>query len=135
MLNEQRLPTIARLWPEFAERSDKEGWQATRLIGALLEHELAEQAKRRIERHRAESHLGPTKTRFSVSTLPVSPAARRAGRYGLRETGPSGTLATSAATHALWVIPTRCAEFAKAIRWTCRKAVINLPDKDQNENT
>jgi hypothetical protein len=30
MLNELRLPTIARLWPEFAQRSDKEGWQATR---------------------------------------------------------------------------------------------------------
>jgi hypothetical protein len=32
MLNELRLPTIARLWPEFAQRSDKEGWQATRLL-------------------------------------------------------------------------------------------------------
>ncbi len=62
MLNELRLPTIGRLWPEFAERSDKEGWQATRLLGALLEHELAERAKRRIERHRTESHLDPTKT-------------------------------------------------------------------------
>jgi hypothetical protein len=36
MLNELRLPTIGRLWPEFAERSDKEGWQASRLLGALL---------------------------------------------------------------------------------------------------
>ncbi|WP_454874547.1 hypothetical protein [Paraburkholderia xenovorans] len=26
MLNELRLPTIGRLWPEFVERSDKEGW-------------------------------------------------------------------------------------------------------------
>jgi DNA replication protein DnaC len=51
MLNELRLPTVARLWPEFAQRSDKEGWQATRLLGALFEHELAERAKRRIERH------------------------------------------------------------------------------------
>jgi hypothetical protein len=32
MLNELRLRTIARLWPEFADRSDREGWQATRLI-------------------------------------------------------------------------------------------------------
>ena len=73
MLNELRLPTIARLWPEFAERSDKEGWQATRLIGALLEHELAERAKRRIERHRAESHLDPTKTiaTFDFSMVPM----------------------------------------------------------------
>jgi DNA replication protein DnaC len=62
MLNELRLPTIRRLWPQFAERSDKEGWPASRFLDGLLEHELAERAKRRIERHRAESQLDPTKT-------------------------------------------------------------------------
>ncbi|MDR5806373.1 IS21-like element helper ATPase IstB [Caballeronia sp. LZ001] len=73
MLNELRLPTIGRLWPEFAERSDKEGWQASRLLGALFEHELAERAKRRIERHRNESHLDPTKTfaTFEFGLLPM----------------------------------------------------------------
>jgi DNA replication protein DnaC len=73
MLNELRLPTIARLWQAFAERSDKEGWPATRLLGALLEHELAERAKRRIERHLTESHLDPTKTlaTFDFSTVPM----------------------------------------------------------------
>ena len=73
MLNELRLPTISRLWPEFAQRSDKEGWQATRFLGALLEHELAERAKRRIERHRAESHLDPTKTlaSFDFGSVPM----------------------------------------------------------------
>src|ERR1700694_5526168 len=45
MLNELRLPTIGRLWSEFAQRSDKEGWQASQLLGALFEHELAERAK------------------------------------------------------------------------------------------
>jgi hypothetical protein len=50
MLNELGLPTIGRLRPDFAERSDKESWQASRLLGALLEHELAGCAKRRIER-------------------------------------------------------------------------------------
>ncbi|MEM5332122.1 ATP-binding protein [Paraburkholderia sp. JHI2823] len=59
MLNELRLPTIGSLWPEFTERSDKEAWPAARLLGALLEHELAERAKRRIERHRAEFASGP----------------------------------------------------------------------------
>ena len=62
MLNELRLPTIGRLWSEFAERSDKEGWPAARFLGALLEHEVAERAKRRIERHRVDSQLDPTKT-------------------------------------------------------------------------
>jgi hypothetical protein len=28
MLNELRLPTIGRLWPDFAECSDKEGWHS-----------------------------------------------------------------------------------------------------------
>jgi DNA replication protein DnaC len=73
MLTELRLPTISRLWPEFTQRSDKEGWQATRLLGALLEHELAERAKRRIERHRAESHLDPGKTleSFDFAIVPM----------------------------------------------------------------
>ena len=73
MVNKLRLPTIARLWPEFAQRSDKEGWPATRFLGALLEHELAERAKRRIERHRAESQLDPTKTlaTFDFSAVPM----------------------------------------------------------------
>src|SRR6202008_3468905 len=73
MLNELRLPTIGRLWPEFAERSDKEGWQDSRLLGAPLEHQTAERAKQRIERHRAESHLDPTKTlaTFDFGMVPM----------------------------------------------------------------
>jgi DNA replication protein DnaC len=71
MLHELRLPTIARLWPELAERSDKEGWPAGRFLGNLLEHEVAERAKRRIERHRAESQLDPTKTLASFDFTQV----------------------------------------------------------------
>lgn len=73
MLTELRLPTIGRLWPEFAERADKEGWPAARFLGALLEHELAERAKRRIERHRHESQLDPTKTlaSFAFAEVPM----------------------------------------------------------------
>src|ERR1700744_789406 len=73
MLGELRLPTIGRLWPDFAERSDKESWQASRLLGALLEHELAKCPKRRIERHRTESHLDPTKTlaTFDFGVVPM----------------------------------------------------------------
>lgn len=73
MLGELRLPTIARLWPAFAERSDKEGWPAGRFLGALLEHELAERAKRRLERHRIESKLDPTKTlaSFDFAEVPM----------------------------------------------------------------
>ena len=73
MLGELRLPTIGRLWPEFAERSDKEGWPAARFLGGLLEHEVAERAKRRIERHRIDSQLDPAKTlaRFEFAEVPM----------------------------------------------------------------
>lgn len=73
MLTELRLPTIGRLWPEFAERADKESWPASRFLGALLEHELAERAKRRIERHRHESQLDLAKTlaSFAFAEVPM----------------------------------------------------------------
>jgi hypothetical protein len=31
MLKDLRLPTIKTLWPQFAERADREGWPAARL--------------------------------------------------------------------------------------------------------
>ena len=71
MIGELRLPTIGRLWLELADRSDKEGWPAGRFLGALLEHEVADRAKRRIERHRAESQLDPTKTLASFEFAEV----------------------------------------------------------------
>ena len=73
MLSELRLPTMGRLWSEFAERSDKESWPAARFLGGLLEHELAERVKRSIERHRVESQLDVTKTlaNFEFADLPM----------------------------------------------------------------
>jgi DNA replication protein DnaC len=73
MLGELRLPTIGRLWAEFAERNDKEGWPAARFLAALLEHEIAERAKRRVQRHRDESQLDPTKTlaSFEFDAVPT----------------------------------------------------------------
>ena len=73
MLSQLHLPTIARLWPELATRADQEGWPAGRFLGALLEHELAERAKRRIERHRTESRLDPSKTLtgFDFAEVPL----------------------------------------------------------------
>lgn len=62
MLNELRLPTIKTLWPQFAEQADREGWPVAHFLTAILEHELAERAHRRIERHLAEAHLPPGKT-------------------------------------------------------------------------
>jgi len=73
MLNELRLPTIKTLWPQFAEQADREGWPAARFLSAIAEHELAERAHRRIERHLAEAHLPPGKTldSFAFDAVPM----------------------------------------------------------------
>lgn len=73
MLNELRLPTIKTLWPRFAETADREGWPAAHFLAAIAEHELAERANRRIERHLAEAHLPPGKTldSFAFDAVPM----------------------------------------------------------------
>lgn len=73
LLNELRLPAIKHLWATFAERSDKEGWPAARLLMALAEHEIAERDRRRIERHLAEAKLLPSKTleNFNFEAVPM----------------------------------------------------------------
>ena len=73
MLTELRLPTIARLWPDITARADKEGWPAARLLAALAELELADRARRRIERHLAEARLPPGKTlaTFDFTAVPT----------------------------------------------------------------
>ena len=72
-LNELRLPTIKALWPRFAEQADKEGWSAARLLGVLVEHELAERDRRRVERHLAQARLLPGKTleTFDFAAVPM----------------------------------------------------------------
>ena len=73
LLNELRLPAIKLMWPQFAERADKEGWPAARFLAAMAEHELAERHRRRIERHLAEARLLPAKTldRFQFEAVPM----------------------------------------------------------------
>jgi DNA replication protein DnaC len=61
-LNELRMPAIKALWPHFAQQADKEGWPAARFLTALVEHELAERDRRRIERHVSQARLLPGKT-------------------------------------------------------------------------
>jgi DNA replication protein DnaC len=73
MLGELRLPTIKRLWADRAEQSNGEGWPAQRLLGALLEHEMAERPSRRLARARAESQLPPGKSlnAFDFAAVPT----------------------------------------------------------------
>ena len=73
LLNELRLPAIKHLWEQFAERSDKEGWPAARLLMALAEHEIAERDRRRIVRHLGDGKLLPGKTleNFDFAAVPM----------------------------------------------------------------
>ena len=78
LLGELRLPAIGRLWAEMAERSDREGWPAARFLGALAELEVAERARRRVERHLADARLPPDKTLdgFEFDHVPMLSRAR-----------------------------------------------------------
>jgi len=73
LLNDLRLPAIKMSWRRVADRADKEGWPAARFLAALAEHEVAERAKRRIERHLAEARLPPAKTLdgFDFNAVPM----------------------------------------------------------------
>jgi DNA replication protein DnaC len=78
LLHDLRLPAIARLWRDFAERADKEGWPAVRFLSVLAELELAERGRRRVERHLVEGRLPPGKTldNFDFSAVPMLSKAR-----------------------------------------------------------
>ena len=73
LLSELRLPTFKLMWAKLAEQSDKEGWPAARFLAALAEHEMAERARRRIERHLDEARLPPGKTfdSFEFDAVPM----------------------------------------------------------------
>lgn len=84
MLTELRLPTIKRLAAEMCAQSDREGWPGQRLLEALIEHEMSERETRRIERHRAESQLGPDK-RLSSFDFAAVPGVSKAQVMALAE--------------------------------------------------
>ncbi len=78
LLTTLRLPTVAKLWPAIGQTADTEGWPAARTLATLLEHEVAERAARRIQRHLLEARLPPGKTldTFDFAAAPVISRAR-----------------------------------------------------------
>jgi DNA replication protein DnaC len=95
LLTALRLPTFARLWPEFTQQADREGWPAQRLLAALAELEVAERAQRRIQRHLAEARLpaGKTLDSFDFAAVPmVSKAHVMALASGDAWLGQGGTI-------------------------------------------
>jgi DNA replication protein DnaC len=73
LLGELRLPGIKLMWAKFAEQADQEGWPAARFLAALAEHEMADRARRRIERHLAEARLpaGKSLDAFDFEAVPM----------------------------------------------------------------
>ena len=73
LLHELRLPTIAAMWQQFTDRADREGWPAARLLATLAELELADRARRHIQRHLVEARLPPGKTldSFNFAAVPM----------------------------------------------------------------
>ena len=73
MFTELRMPSAKAMWRQLAERADKEGWPAARLLAALGEQEIADRARRRFERHLAEAKLPPGKTlaNFEFDLVPM----------------------------------------------------------------
>jgi len=73
LLGELRLPAIKLMWADLAARADKEGWPAARYLAALAEQEVAERARRRIERHLTDARLpvGKTLDTFDFDAVPT----------------------------------------------------------------
>jgi DNA replication protein DnaC len=62
LLSQLRLPTVALLWPALTATADRESWPAAKTLAALMEHEVAERARRRTARHLLEARLPVGKT-------------------------------------------------------------------------
>jgi DNA replication protein DnaC len=118
-LNELRLPAIKALWPQFTEQADKEGWPASRLLAALVEHELVERDRRRIARHLAQACLLPGKTleAFDFTAVPVAVKSSRQCDHRQRQLDHKGQQYP-----AVW--PARCGQVASCLGHrplTCRE--------------
>ena len=78
LLTQLRLPTVALLWPALTETADRESWPAAQTLAALMEHEVAERARRRTARHLLEARLpvGKTLDRFDFAAVSSISKAR-----------------------------------------------------------
>jgi DNA replication protein DnaC len=78
LLSQLRLATVALLWPALTETADRESWPAAKTLAALMEHEVAERARRRTARHLLEARLpaGKTLDRFDFTAVSSISKAR-----------------------------------------------------------
>ncbi len=71
-LRDLKLPTMLRLWEEFADQAVLEGWTPTRYLAALCEHEAIDRKTRRLRRRLQEARLpkGKSLSSFNFSDCP-----------------------------------------------------------------
>jgi DNA replication protein DnaC len=62
LLDELRLPTIKRLWEEFAAEANGKGWTGPQYLANLCEQEIAERHRRRLARYMSEAQLPRAKS-------------------------------------------------------------------------
>lgn len=76
LLRALKLPTIARHAEEVAQVAEREGWSFVRYLHHLVELEVHERRRRRIERNLRQSELPPDKTLATLtrSRLPAKVA-------------------------------------------------------------
>jgi DNA replication protein DnaC len=86
LLRGLKLPTIARHAEEVAQLAERDGWTFPRYLHHLVELEVHERRRRRIERHLKQSELPPDKTlatltraRVPTKVLKVLPALCEGG--------------------------------------------------------
>ncbi len=62
LLKELRLPTISRIWQEFAEQAKIKNWSVEKYLQVLCEHEVAERQSRKLSKWMNEAHLPKAKS-------------------------------------------------------------------------
>ncbi len=83
MLAELRLPAIARLWPEFVERSDRESWPGARLLGSKWLHRVTMRLPCEIRRQPV-AYKGLAIVNDVCSASSLTPKANIRFDYGFR---------------------------------------------------
>lgn len=76
-LKSLRLPLMTQLHEEMALRAEKEGWSFGQYLGELVEREMVERERRRLQRHLKASKLPSTKTLATLETERLSPRVKR----------------------------------------------------------
>ena len=77
LLRTLKLPSFARHRVEFCGQAEREGWTFDRYLATLVETEVAERRRRRIERLSKASALPPDKTLGTLRTTLLPAAIRR----------------------------------------------------------